>query len=116
MNEQQVRALFLLAGLEVLRLHELANDYWPESYVELRKASPWWLVETPFGLIKIGWRKRVISIDWTSTPLRKIITPDDVTKSDETVHAWSYAKALEYLTSLRIYLKQQEKAPEGITS
>ena len=90
-------------------VHELPNGYWPQPYVELRQEHPWALMLTPFGPIMIGWRKRVIHISWTDTPLRKIIVEDDVTKTEDLVHAWSYIKALEYLTVLRKELVAQAK-------
>lgn len=104
MNEEKCRALFLLSEIECTRFYRLCNEYWPDvdEYAKLRKDSPWWLVETPFGLIKIGWRKRVISIDWEAIKFRGIITEDDVTKTDTMVHAWSYVKAIEYLINLRL--------------
>jgi hypothetical protein len=100
MNEEQARALFLLAGFKATRFHRLENKYWPDAYVEERRNSPWWLVVTEFGPIEIGWRKRVISIRWEDTPARAILTEDSVTKEETLVHAWSYVKALEYLTTL----------------
>lgn len=112
MNAEQVRALFLLAGIEVEKLHQLENKYWPDVpvYAELRRTSPWWLVRTPFGEIEIGWRKRVMSIDWSDTKLRELITEDDVTKDEHLVHAWTYVKALEYLSNLRKLLAQRAVA------
>lgn len=100
MNEEQAKALFLLAGFTVSRLHRLENKYWPDAYVEERRRSPWWLAITEFGPIEIGWRKRVISISWEDTPARVVITENDVTKDLTLVHAYSYVKALEYLTAL----------------
>lgn len=102
MEEAKVRALMELADIPVLSLHRIENKYWPNNghYEEIRRESPWWLVRTPFGLIEIGWRKRVISIDWENTDLRGQVTDDDVTKSETMVHAWSYVKALTYLTEL----------------
>jgi len=103
MNEEQARALFVLAGIPVTKLHKLENKYWPDhpDYADVRRRSPWWLATTPFGPIEIGWRKRVISISWEDTPARQVVTDDDVTKDDTGVHAYSYVKALEYLTALR---------------
>jgi hypothetical protein len=103
MNEAQMRALFLLAGIEISSVFELPNGYWPDTpnYAELRRESPWWLVRTAAGLVKIGWRKRVINIEWDDTCVRQIVTPDDVTKEDTMVHAYSYGKAVEYLTTFR---------------
>jgi hypothetical protein len=100
MTEDQAKALFLLAGFRVSRFHRLENKYWPEAYVEERRNSPWWLAITEFGPIEIGWRKRVVSINWEDTAARVMVTEDNVTKSTTGVHAWSYVKALEYLTTL----------------
>lgn len=103
MDFEHAKALFLLAGIEARKFHQLANKYWPDAdgYAEVRRENPWWLVETPYGLVEIGWRKRVISIDWNDTPVREIVTEDDVTKDATMVHAWSYAKAVEYLSCWR---------------
>ena len=115
-DEQKMRALFTLAGIEILSVWRLPNGYWPEvlpddwsdqrqvsdflRYAEIRASSPWWLVKTHAGLVKIGWRKRVINIDWSDTAIRAIITEDDVTKTETLVHAWSDLKAVEYLQKL----------------
>lgn len=106
MKEHIVLALFEMAGIEQTGIWELPNGYWPdhEDYAKDRRASPWWLVRTVHGNIKIGWRKRVIFIDWSDTDIRAVITVDDVTKTDDMVHAWSYVKALEYLTNLGNYI------------
>lgn len=100
MTEEEVRALFTLAGISVLAIWERPNQYWPDAYVDLRKNSPWWLVKTEVGMIEIGHRKRVISIDWRDTPIRKEMTTDDVTKTDTIIHAWNRLDALKYLTAL----------------
>ncbi len=119
MREEKAKALFLLAGFEVEKTYEIANGYWPEAYHELRRDNPWWLMKTEHGLIKIGWRKRVISIDWSDTHYRagvvgegiwpNTITEDEVTRSETNIHAYTYFKALEYLTKLR---QRLEMSPE----
>lgn len=109
MKQEQVKGLFALAGIDVLRMWELPNQYWPDAYVEERKNSPWWLVKTPKGLIEMGWRKRVISIRWDDTEIRRVVTEDDVTKDETMVHAWGYDKALAYLTALAPDLKPNAK-------
>lgn len=101
MKREHAIALFEMAGMEVKSVHELPNNYWPEAYVELRRDNPWWLFDTQIGLVKIGWRKRVIQITWTDTTYRGRVTADETTIDDDMVHAWSYAKALEYLTNLK---------------
>ena len=116
MKREEVDSLFRLARIPVLCAWEMANQYWPRAipadwtnqsdvaaylhYAKLREASPWWLVKTHVGLILIGWRKRVIHIDWMDTTIRATVTQDDVTKSPSMVHAWTTLKALEYLTAL----------------
>lgn len=145
MTEQEVRGLFTLARINVLNLWRLPNRYHvgachPEEvkplhvYIEGQTlltrheldflnaalptlSSPWWLVKTEVGLVELGWRKRVIHIEWTDTPIRyqdpSAITQDATTKDATSVHAWSDVKALEYLTRLsadiQICLQQNKK-------
>lgn len=129
MNEEKMRALFLLSGFEISSVYELANEYWPvcEEYSDIRRKSPWWLVNTEFGLIKLGWRKRVIEIDWKDTPYRSgiskfnddrdkfipVLTKDEVTKTETYVHAWSYGKAVDYLSTLHLRLRQVAYVPDN---
>lgn len=75
---------------------EIPNEY-------TKYGASWLLVSTTIGPIKIGWRKRVISIDWTHTQKdnAEILFPgEDVTKYGKVIHAWSYEKATEYLSKL----------------
>ncbi len=109
MSEDEMRAIFLLAGIVVSAHWRLENNYWPrcEEYREMREGSPWWLAQTPFGMVKIGWRKRVIEIDWSATPVRGIVTTHEVTKEETMVHAWSCYRAVEYLTEWRRIAERQ---------
>jgi hypothetical protein len=95
---KELKAMFLVAGLKIVgEPKELKNQYWgdlPDG------AHPWWFVKTQYGWIEIGWRKRVVSIDWSDTPLRVIVTDRDVTKAEHLVHAYSYPEVVEYLTTL----------------
>jgi hypothetical protein len=111
MLEEEVRAIFSLSGLKATSFYKITNEYDSRQSVE----NSWWLVKTKFGLIKIGWRKRVINIDWSDTELRyplqdaqdrdiqsdKRLTSETVTQGDTYVHAWGYGKAVIYLTALR---------------
>lgn len=92
--------IFSEAGVPVDAHWELANGYWPRAYVKDVIENPWWLVLTPIGLIEIGWRKRVISINWEATGLPHMVTSDAVTKDEYHVHACSREKAVEYLKAL----------------
>lgn len=113
--EEKVRAIFLLAGIDVQRLHRLENKYWPAAYVEERACSPWWLAETEFGNIEIGWRKRVISINWESTGVEVKVLADSeewITHGPHMVHAYGYAKAVEYVGRLHEVLRRSRIAKE----
>lgn len=108
MKKEKMLALFLLADIHVDGVWQLPNGYWPEcdGYHEIRRENPWWLVRTKAGLIEIGWRKRVISINWKDTGLSVVVTEENVTKEWYMVHAWSYPKAIEYLGILSRLIDQ----------
>ena len=100
-SREEATSILTLAGLKPERMWELANGYWPDAptYDDVR--TPWWLAQTSIGLVRLGWRKRVLEIDWSATSTQVTVTEDDVTKELTMVHAYSQAKAVEYLTSLR---------------
>lgn len=108
MELKDVESFCQLAGLEVLSTHKLWNQYYTNPTTEFQiqycLEHPWWLVETPYGLIVMGWRKRVIELNWERTKLRKKITEDDVTNELTYVHACSDVKFLEYLKNLAFEL------------
>jgi len=87
----EIEAIFTLADIKVIRVWELPNGYTRES------KTPWFLVRTPYGLIQIGWRKRVLAIDWIDTGVLGRVTSDDVTQDSTSVHAWTVEKAVEYM-------------------
>lgn len=126
MKQEEAEGLFRVAGFKVKRTWELPNGYCGGSASVLRDIedklspnytyppleeriktclwplrSPWWLVLTDFGPIEIGWRKRVISIDWSATNIRGVVTTDETTKGLGHVHAWTMDAAVRYLTALR---------------
>lgn len=82
-------------------VQEIPNEYNDDPYYQMFK---WLLITTKKGPIKIGWRKRVIEIDWSNTIINKLandLFPDeDVTKGNSYIHAWGYEKAQEYINKL----------------
>jgi len=97
-RKEYFESMLNIAGFKILDCYELPNEYWPLSYFRLRMENPWWLFKTQFGLLKIGWRKRVIAIGWDWIDC--VVTQDDVTKNSMMVHAWTDLKAVEYLKQL----------------
>lgn len=104
MKYDEVKAIMLLAGLQFSGINKIPNGYWPShhNYDEVREANPWWAVHIEGeGVITIGWRKKVIHIDWSQTSRRGEVTTDDVTKDDSLVHAWNMPDAVKYLRAFR---------------
>lgn len=73
------------------------------------KHIPWLFFHTPDGDIIVGWRKRVISIEWQGNykqfDMDELFGIEDVTKWEENgkrgIHAWGREKAYEYLKNVR---------------
>lgn len=105
MTKNEVESIFQLAGIEIKKTWEIVNKYWPNTPTYDAVRTPWWLVKTNKGIIEIGWRKRVISIDWSDTDISCMVTEDDVTKDFDVVHAYSAEKAISYLKTLSPLLK-----------
>ncbi|MBQ8298609.1 MAG: hypothetical protein IJX99_01875 [Clostridia bacterium] len=69
---------------------------------------PWFLFHTIHGDIIMGWRKRVISIEWQENykpfDMNDLFATENVTKWEKAgkrgIHAWSEEKAYEYLQSV----------------
>jgi hypothetical protein len=75
-------------------MEEIPNEYSTQPWAV---NTPWYLVTTSKGRIKVGWRKRVIQIDWSDAPIdkdgEKLFIAEDVTKGTSFIHAWDYDRA-----------------------
>lgn len=95
---QKAEILQLFEGKTIF-VEEIPNEYGGKD--PWYSLFPWFIVTTPIGHIKIGWRKRVINIDWTHTTQKEcacnLFPNEDVTKGEYYIHAWGYEKAKEYL-------------------
>lgn len=82
-------------------VEEIPNGYCSDYCC---KHLHWFIITTNKGRIKIGWRKRVINIDWSDSIISEnaetLFPSEDVTKFDKTIHAWGLEKAKEYIDKL----------------
>jgi hypothetical protein len=102
--------LLALFGDEKIFAEPTHNEYSSDSL------RPWFIVTTKIGRIKIGWRKRVIVIDWSDSTNKgravDLFATDDVTKDLHMIHAWGYEKAKEYLQVLLGLSEPQRPLPQ----
>lgn len=93
----EIDQLILLFGSPIF-VEKIMNGY------DCCSSRPWLIVTTKIGRIKIGWRKRVIQIDWSDSinhvKSDVLFASEDVTKENCLIHAWSYQKAKEYLEKI----------------
>ncbi|MBI2121911.1 MAG: hypothetical protein HYT98_02205 [Candidatus Sungbacteria bacterium] len=102
---QQFRDVLTKAGFANTILKSIPNQYCPCEH-----CAPWFVVRTEHGTFTIGWRKRVINIDWKATGKNflPLFDDQDVTKDNHLIHAWGYEKATEYFTRIKGFLIQSE--------
>jgi len=112
---QEMQSTILKAGFVGFSLTPIKNGYWGDPNFAV---SPWFIVESQeMGKFTIGWRKRVINIDWSeseqlkSVDTLKLFEKENVTKETTLIHAWGYEKAVEYLTALRIAAISPQEGP-----
>lgn len=65
---------------------------------------PWYRITTIFGVIELGWRKRVASLDWSESGFKAradtLFPFEKVTKGEHSIHADTMEKVKEYLHTL----------------
>jgi len=97
------RSMFLAAGLSPIYVREIDNKYCGPQCCPHRV---WLLVTTPIGVFEVGWRKRVLQIDWSATDVAAraadLFPDEDVTKGDRSIHAWGYDKAMAYIAKIAV--------------
>lgn len=98
-----LRGLLHTAGIRG-DVQEIANQYWPphSDYDEVR--TPWLRVFTHRGVIVVGWRKRVIEIDWSDSVIerhgRDVVAQQANTHGPTLCHAYGWTEAAECLQRL----------------
>ena len=93
---------------KVYDLNELKFTVIPNEYSSYEHYASWFIVSTSDGDIKIGWRKRVINIEWLDNykQFKETFVNEDVTRGGNldgvrNIHAWSVDKAIEYIDRAR---------------
>jgi len=98
----RLSSLFSQAGFETIYVKVVDNEYDNSAFYYTR---PWLYVTTQRGIIKIGWRKRVINLDWSQSDIavfgQDLFKGEESTVGDKFIHCWSEEKAVECLTKLR---------------
>lgn len=85
------------AGVVAMLWNEVPNEYGSRSY-----RGKWYKVTTDMGILRIGWRKRVIEVvfpDWVQ--VGTLFAKEDTTKDKSLIHAWGYDKLVEYLKAVK---------------
>ena len=86
---------------EKIFVKELPNGYCRDWCC---KHLPWFEVITEIGVFIIGWRKRVIQLDWSGTlndsDADTLFPDESTTKYGRSIHAWSESKAKEYIEKI----------------
>lgn len=100
-NIHALTDLFKKAGFDPIYVKVIENQYSSSPYYY---ENPWLKVTTTKGLITIGWRKRVINLDWSESDIdavaKDLFSQESTTQGDKYIHCWGEKKAIEYLTKL----------------
>lgn len=98
----ELTELFKLAGFDTIHVETIDSQYCSESCCY---KFPWIIVTTQKGRIKLGWRKRVINLDWSESEIKstgkELFEGENTTTGERYIHCWSKDKAIEYLRKLK---------------
>ncbi|MCK9416400.1 hypothetical protein M0Q97_07065 [Candidatus Dojkabacteria bacterium] len=103
-EKEKQELIDLFKNHSLIFVKEIPNQY--ECVNGFSKHFPWLEITTTKGIFTIGWRKRVIQIDWSHSIInieaKNIFSSEDVTMGDKYIHAWGIEKAQEYIDKLFI--------------
>ena len=101
-EQNEFRSILERSEIPFGKMVTIPNGYHPNP--DSTYYGPWFLVETPKGFIRMGWRKRVISIDWERSTMtasgEQVVDEPRVTHWKKGVHCWGADKAVEALRKL----------------
>ncbi len=85
---KQIEDIYKAAGVTAIFMEPLPNGYCSSPCYLNR---PWFKVASSIGHVTIGWRKRVISIDWKDTMVKQggedLFPDENVTRWETGIHA-----------------------------
>jgi hypothetical protein len=96
-----------VAGYTDVDLQVIPNEYWSRDHPPYY-AEPWVQFAVDGGVIKLGWRKRVVHIEWSGAELQRRVQGETVfadvrdTKGGAMVHAWKLEQVGEYLLRIAV--------------
>jgi hypothetical protein len=107
-NKEQLKEFETIFS-NTYNLSELKFKAIKNEYCQCEHCASWFIISTPDGDIKIGWRKRVINIEWLENykSFTETFESEDVTKGfgkwgeEKYIHAWGIEKAIEYIKRAR---------------
>ena len=98
---EKLTEIFKLAGFDPIHVETIDSQYCSEACCY---KYPWVIITTEKGRIKLGWRKRVMNLDWSDSDIKldgeEIFKDENVTKGKSFIHCWGTEKAIEYLKKL----------------
>lgn len=105
-EKEKQELIDLFKNHSLIFVKEIPNQYEGGGFDGYSKHFPWLEITTTKGIFIIGWRKRVIQIDWSQSIIdieaKNIFSSEDVTMGDKYIHAWGIEKAQEYIDKLFI--------------
>ncbi len=106
-TQKEFHDIFVAAGFIDPVLTAVPNEYGSQSY-----RGPWYTVPMEVGgVLRVGWRKRVIEIDWSGCHsklhhrLAALFAKEETTHTERIVHANDSTHAVDCLSRIRSYLE-----------
>lgn len=101
-QQEQFTEVFQKVGFSEIVIKPIKNEYEGCQDPNCTKCASWFLIETGYGIFKVGWRKRVINITWPKEKnFLSLFIGENVTKSESFIHAHGWEKLEEYLTKIQ---------------